>query len=137
MIHFQAYMPAFSLKRLQHRCFLEKFLKTAYFCRTPQSSLYLFQILCDDRIFWKSLGTKLTFFIFFVPLFCFLHGCFHTKIFSKCKFRTHYNVGSSTTLIESLKFRNNSRITVSYPRNLLWKVWIWVFWILCFVIISL
>ena len=41
-------------------------------------------------------------------------------------------------LIESLKFRNNSRITVTSPsRNLLWKMWIWVFWKLCFVIIFL
>ena len=61
--------------------------------------------------------------------------CFHTKIFSKCNFRTHYNVGSSTALIESLKFRNNPWITVTSPSNLLWKLWILVFWILCFVTI--
>ena len=63
--------------------------------------------------------------------------CFHTKIFSKFNFRAHYNVGSSTILIESLKFTNNSRITVTSLCNLLWKLWIWVFWILSFVNIFL
>ena len=63
---------------------------------------------------------------FFCYFFDLLHGpwlfctCLHTKIFSKCKFRLHYNVGSSTIQIESLKFRNNSRIAVSSPGNL-WK----------------
>ena len=42
-------------------------------------------------------------------------------MFSKCNFRTHYNVASSTILIESLKFRNNSRITVTSPSNLFAK----------------
>ena len=54
--------------------------------------------------------------------------CFHIKIFNKCNFRTHYNVGSSIILIESLKFRNNSRIAVTSPSNLLWKVWILKVW---------
>ena len=45
--------------------------------------------------------------------------CFHTKIFIKCNFPTHYNVGSSTVLIESLKFKNMPRITVTSPCNLL------------------
>ena len=67
-------------------------------------------------------------------LFC---TSFHTEIFSKCNFCMHYNVGSSTILIESLKFRNNYRTAVTSPSNLLWKLWIWVFWVLCFVIISL
>ena len=59
-----------------------------------------------------TLGTKLIFFIF----------------------RTHRNVGSSTSLIEWLMFRSNPRVTVIFPNNLLWKLWIWVFWILRFVI---
>ena len=37
----------------------------------------------------------------------------------KCNFRAHYNVGSSTILIEWLMFRNNPRITVTFPSNLL------------------
>ena len=43
--------------------------------------------------------------------------CFHTKIVTlvKCSFPTHYNVGSSSILIESVMFRNNSRITVTSP----------------------
>ena len=96
-----------------------------------------FEILCDDRIFSMSFGTKLTFFIIPVPLLWFppwFRTCFHTKIFSKCKFRTHHNVGSSTILIELVKFRKNSRIAVSSPSNLLWKLWLWVFLniILCY-----
>ena len=67
----------------------------------------------------------------------FLYCCFHTKIFRKCDFLTHYNIGSSTILIELLKFRNNSIITVTSWSDLLWKLLIWVPWILCFLIISL
>ena len=61
-----------------------------------------------------------------------LRTCFHTKIVTlvKCNLCMHYNVGSSTILIEWLMFRNNPWITVTSPSNLLWKLWIWVFWIL-------
>ena len=44
----------------------------------------------------------------------------HTRILSKCKFRRHFSVGSGTILIESLKFRSNSRIAglpVIYCKN--------------------
>ena len=57
-------------------------------------------------------------------------ACFHTKIFSKFNFHTHYNVGSSIILIESLKMRNSCRTLATSPSNQLWKLWIWVFWIL-------
>ena len=40
---------------------------------------------------------------------------FHTKFLSECIFRTDYNIGSSTILIKSLKFKNNSWITVTSP----------------------
>ena len=43
---------------------------------------------------------------------------FTQKLFSKCKC-THYNVGSSIILNDSLNFRNNSRTAVSSPSNLL------------------
>ena len=84
-------------------------------------------LLCDDRILWTSLGTKLTCFIFLVLLLCFpscresivIRTCFYTKISSKRNFRTHFNVGSSTILIESLKTRNNCRTLATSPRNLL------------------
>ena len=117
-------------KRFQHRCFpvnIAKFLRIAVLWSTFYS-LYFFEILCDDRILWTSLGTKLTFFIFLVLLHCFPNSsikirspwlfriCFHTKIFN---FRTHYNVGSSTILIESLKIRNNCRTLATSPSNLL------------------
>ena len=48
-------------------------------------------------------------------------------MFIKCNFSTNYNDGSLTILIELLKFRTNSRIIATYPGNLLWKMWIWVF----------
>ena len=67
-------------------------------------------------------------------LFC---TCFHAKIFSKCNFYTHYNVGSSAILIESLMFRNKSRIIAIFAGNILWKMWTWVVWVLCFVNIFL
>ena len=86
-------------------------------------------ILRDDRILWTSLGTKLTCFYscFLYYCFVFLHigspllfcTCFHTKISSKCNFRSHFNVGSSTILIESLKTRNNCRTLATSPSNLL------------------
>ena len=84
--------------------------------------LFLFIILlCDDKILWTSLGTKLTCFIFLVLLlFSFktlvlesrLHSYFVLVLYqnmSKCNFRRHYSVDSSTILIESLKTRNNCR----------------------------
>ena len=59
--------------------------------------------------------------IFLCHCFDFLHGpwlfraCFRAKTFSKRKFSLHYNVGSTTILIESLKFRKNFQIAVSSP----------------------
>ena len=60
---------------------------------------------------------------------CLFHACFHSKVLTlvKCNFRTDYNVGTRTILIESLKFRNKPRITVTSPSNILWKLWTWVF----------
>ena len=87
----------------------------------------------------------MTFFIFLVSLRFLLNSirtsipwlfctCFHTKSFSKCNFWTHYNVGYSNSLIKSLMFRNNSRFKLTSPSNILWKLWIWYFLILCFAI---
>ena len=56
--------------RLQHRCFLvivAKFIITV-FLQNISCSLYFSEILCDNRILWTSLSTKLTFFIFFLSL---------------------------------------------------------------------
>ena len=149
----QAWRPAFLLKkRFQHRYFpvnIAKFLRTAVLWNTF-CSLYFSEILCDDRILSTSLGAKVTFSCFWYYCFVFFHNysvrigspwlfrtCFYTKIFSKSNFRTHYNVGSSTILIESLKTRNNCGTLATSPSNLLRKMWIWVFWMLCFIIISL
>ena len=48
-------MPAFLLKkRLQHRCFLRKSLRTAFFVEhLTVHSFYYFEILCDDRFFGR------------------------------------------------------------------------------------
>ena len=87
--------------------------------------LFLFIILLrDDRILWMFLGNRLvSYFLYYC--FVFLHNssvrignpqlfftCFYTQISSKHNFRTHFNVGSSTILIESLKTRNNCRTLV-------------------------
>ena len=65
--------------------------------------------------------------------------CFHTRIVTlvKCNIRTHNKIGSSPILLEWLMFRSNPRITLISPSNLLWQLWIWISWILCFVIIFL
>ena len=115
LIKLQAWRPSFLLKkRLQHRFFpvnIAKFLRTA-FLSNPFCSLYFSEILCDDRILWTSLDTKLTFLYIFYYCFVFLHNpsvrigspwllctCFNIKIFIKRDFRTHRNVGSSTILL--------------------------------------
>ena len=102
-------------------------------------------LLSDDRILWTSLGTKFTCSIFLVLLLLSfttlvlesrpesLHlgycssprsasgdSCFYIKIFTKRNFRRHYNVDSSTILIESLK---NQKQLQNFS-NLLWKMWI-------------
>ena len=137
----QVYRCAFLLKKkLQHKCFLKKLLRTAFFCRTPHCSSYFFEILCNDIIFRTSLDIKLTFFIFLVLLLWFSPWSMVIPYLFSHQHFSHqhiYNIGSSTILIESLRFRKNSRTAVISSSNLLWKLWIWVFWILCFVIISL
>ena len=118
----------FIKRRLQHRCFLKKFLRTAFFVEhlTVHYTFSKFYVMIE---FFGRLWVQNWHFSYFLcHCFDFVHGCFHTKIFSKCKFRTHCNLG--TTLIESLKFRNNSRIAVSSPSNLLRKLWLWVYLIL-------
>ena len=143
LINLQAYRHAFLLKKiLQHRCFLEKFLRTAFFVEylTAHYIFSKFFVMVD---FFDIIGYKIDIF-HMSHCFDFLHApwlfrpYFHTKSFRKCKFRTHYNVGSSTILIESLKFRSNSQIAVSFPSNFVtfpsnfpsefsWKLWLWVF----------
>ena len=110
-------------------------LKNSFFYRTPHDlgvqNWYFSYSLCYCFVFLHN-----SFRISLSWLFC---TCFHTKILTlvKCNFCTHYNVGSSSILIEWLMFRNNPRITVTSLSNPLRKLWIWVFWILCFVVIFL
>ena len=141
---------------------IAKFL-TRVFYRTPVHYTFTkFYVMIE---FFECLWIKNSHFSYFLCCcFVFVHNsitisipllfspCFHTKTFSKSKFRADYNVGSSTILIKSLKSRNNSRITakilyrepyiisliaVTSPRNLLRILRICVFKILCFVIIFL
>ena len=116
----QACRPAFLPKRRhQHKCLLKKFLRTAFFVEhlTFHYTFSKFYVMIE---FFGRLWIQNWHFSYFLCYYLdFLHGpclfrtCFHTIIFSKCKFLTHYNVGSSTILTESLRFRNNSRIAVS------------------------
>ena len=105
---------------------------------------FLFIILCQNFIWWfGNLWVPNWHFLFFL-YYCFaffynssvrigsswlFRTCFHTKIFSKHNFRTHHNVGSSTTapVVESLKTRNNYRTLVTSPSNILWKMRVWFF----------
>ena len=127
----------FTKRRLRHWCFLKKFLRTAFLVEhlTVHYTFSKFYVLI--KFFGRLCVHNWHFSYFLCHCFDFLHGCFRTKIFSKGKFRTHCNLSSSTILIESLKFRNNSWIAASSPSNLLWKLWLWVFLILYYAIISL
>ena len=122
LIKLQAYRPGiFIKKRLQHRCFFKTFLRTAFFVE------HLFVHYTFSKFY--VMISFLDVFEYKIDIFhisctiahgpCLFRTCFHTKIFSKCKFRKHCNVGSSTILIELLKFRSNSRIALISPSNLL------------------
>ena len=131
LINLQAYRSPFLLKRDSNTgVFLIKSFKNSYLCRTPHCYYTFSNFYVMIEYFGRLWVQNWHFWYFLGHYFDILHGCFHTKICSKCKFRTPYNVGSSTILIESL-------IAVSSPSNLLWKLWIWVFLILYYIIISL
>ena len=124
-----------------------KFLRTGFFYRTPPVD-YTFPKFYAMKEFFGCLWVQNWYFSYFLCHYFFFYNsirtsipwlfrtCFHTKRFSECNFQTHYNVGDSNSLIKSLMFMNNSRIKVTSPSNLLWKLWIWVFLILCFAIIA-
>ena len=93
-----------------------------FFGRLWVQNWYFSYFLCHYFIFFHNSSVRIG-----TPwLFCI---CIYTKMFSKYNFRTHYNVG--------IRNRNNIRIIATSPGNLLWKTWIWAFWILCFAIIFL
>ena len=124
MINLQAYRPAFLLKgdsdtptptqKFLRAAFLVEHLTVHYtFSKFYGYIIDIFHISCAIALISSMIHN------YSVLIF--------TPNFSKCKFRTHYNVGSSTILIVSLELRNNSWIAMSSPSNLLWT-----FWILCF-----
>ena len=126
----QAWRPAFLLKkRFQHRCFL---LNIAKFLRTAFGTLFVHHTFPKCYVMIEFFGRiwlqNWNFSYFLYHCFVFLHNsivrigspwlfciCFHTKIFSKYKLCTHYNVGSSTFLVESLKIRKNCRTLETSP----------------------
>ena len=72
-------------------------LKTGFFYRTPDSFRYkidVFHIPCAIALF--------SFITIRISISWLFRTCFHTKIVTlvKCNLRTHYNVGSSTILVE-------------------------------------
>ena len=72
--------------------------------------------------FFRTICVQNSYFSYFLyHCFVFLHDSIESVFHGACfyNFRTHYKVRSSTILLESLKFRNNSRITVTFPSNLL------------------
>ena len=131
----------FIKKRLQYWCFpasIPKCLSTAFNIEHFVSIHFTFQNIyvmteffwffrCKIDIFHISCATALFSFITLVlesEVHCyFVYILFYTKRFIKCNFCTDYNDDSFTVLIESLKFRNNSRSIATYPGNLLWKMW--------------
>ena len=91
----------FMKKRLQHRCFLKKFLRTAFFCRILTVHYTFSKLYVMIEGFGRLWVQNCYFSYFLCHSFDFLNGYFHTKILSKCKFRTCYNGGSSTILQHS------------------------------------
>ena len=141
------FLKNFIKKRLQHKCFpvnIAKCLSTAFYIEhfVPiHYTLYIHytEFLCDDRIILILWVQNWYFSYFLCHSFVFLYNS-SVRIGSPLLFRIYLvfipkfllsvtltqNDGSFTILIDSLKFRDNSR-----------KMWIWVFWILRYVIIFL
>ena len=105
-------------RRFQHWCFLKKFLRTALFVEHLTVHYIFSKFYVMIEFFGRLWVQNWHFSYFLCHCFDFLHGCFHTKISAPALFW----------------FRKNSRIVVSSPSNLLWKLWLWVFFhiILCY-----
>ena len=97
------YTWIFIKKRLLHRCFLKKILRTDFFVEhlAVHCNLSKFYVMIES--FGRLWVQNWHFSCFLCHSFDFAYGCFHNKIFSKCKFLAHYNLSSSTILTESLK----------------------------------
>ena len=133
-------------KRLHFQCnmlcylFMQENVQTnikGKYLRTSRSQMFFklaclknFSVLSRRHLYWNLFLIKSYFSYLLCHCFVFLHYSirisipwlfhtyFHNEIFSNCNFCTHCNFVSSTILIESLKFRNNSRIKVTSPSNL-------------------
>ena len=98
----------------------------------------------DDRTLWNFLVAKLIHVIFLVSLLFSIHNS-SVRIGSALpfliysvfilKFLVSVTFAHITTTAPSLFWNNNSRIIAATPGNLLRKMWIWVFLILCCVVI--
>ena len=122
MIKLQAYRPAFLLKkRLQHRCFLKKFLRTAFFVEhlTVHYTFSKFYVMID---FLDVFGYKIDIFHIScaIALISFMVHAYSVLVFTpkflvSVSFARITIAGSRTILIESLKFRNNSKLQWFLP----------------------
>ena len=133
-LYWRFFLINFIKKSLQHRCFtvnMTKCLSTAPAHYTFQKFYVMIKFFGCLRVqnwyFHISCATALFSFITLVlesEIHCyFVYILFYTKRFIKCNFCMDYNDDSFTILIESLKFRNNSRSIATYSGNLLWKMW--------------
>ena len=121
LIKLQAYRPAFLLKkRLQHRCFLKKFWRIHFFVE-HLTVHYTFSKFYVMIYFLDVFGYKIDIFHFLCHCFDFLHGpCLSVLVFTpkflvSVSFARITIAGSRTILIESLKFRNNSKLQWFLP----------------------
>ena len=133
LIKKQAWRPAYlsKKKRPQYRCFpvntanfLSFFTEHLIILITHYANVvhYTFPKFYVMIEFFGSICVQNSYFSYFLyHCFVFLHDSIESVFHGTCfyNFRTHYKVCSSTILLESLKFRNNSRITVTFPSNLL------------------
>ena len=95
-----------------HYAFLKFYMMIKFFGRLWVQNWYFSYLMCHCFVFLHNSSVRIGSLLLF-------RTCFDTKSFTKYNF--------STILIESLKFRNNSRIIVTSPSNLLWKMLKWVF----------
>ena len=111
--------------------FINRFLLEHFLC-----SLYFSEILRDDGILWTSLGEKVTFFIFLVLLLSFIilmlesrvHVYFVLVFIPKFLHAFQRQLQPYSDWIA--KNQKQIQNLAASSSNLLWKMWIWVFWIL-------
>ena len=111
--------------------FINRFLLEHFLC-----SLYFSEILRDDGILWTSLGEKVTFFIFLVLLLSFIILMLESRVhvYFVLVFIPKFLHAFQRQLLPYSDWiaKNQKQIQnlAASSSNLLWKMWIWVFWIL-------